>query len=184
VGCTYTIFLQIGRILHADSIVHPMGNKRECHIRRDFRYPCGSRSNADARWSGARLRCTVRLRDVRDVEGGLRSSPSLPQPIENASGALAVAFGAGYAAVPGLQQAGGGAAFFGAFTNWDRFKHFLTTQALLVIGALLYMAVGAAVCVTYVANGGETPGLVRTVAIAVGGYVIAYLGVAYRVWMQ
>lgn len=45
--------------------------------------------------------------------------------------------------------------------------------------AALAVALAAGCGLTYLANVDETPGLVKTVAIAFGGYVIAYVGAAY-----
>jgi hypothetical protein len=56
----------------------------------------------------------------------------------------------------------------------------LNTELILFAGVFVYMAVGAACGLTYLANVGETPGLLRTVAVAFGGYVIAYIGAAYK----
>src|SRR5262245_62980699 len=56
----------------------------------------------------------------------------------------------------------------------------LTQNNLLGAGVLSYMAAGAALGVTYLANQNESPGIVKTIAVAFGGYVIAYIGTAYK----
>jgi hypothetical protein len=102
-------------------------------------------------------------------------APDISGPIQGAAGALAVALAAGYAGALGMPPAAGKDAFawFAQGTrNWPEF--------FLLLGVLLYMAVGAACGLTYLANVDETPALLKTVSIAFGGYVIAYLGTAYK----
>jgi hypothetical protein len=101
--------------------------------------------------------------------------PSISGPVQGAAGALAVALAAGYAGALGMPPASGKDAFawFASGTrNWPEF--------FLLLGVLLYMFVGAACGLTYLANVDETPSILKTVSIAFGGYVIAYLGTAYK----
>lgn len=51
---------------------------------------------------------------------------------------------------------------------------------LLSLGVLLYMLAGAALGLTYLWNVKESPGVVKTISVAFGGYVIAYIGKAYK----
>ena len=51
---------------------------------------------------------------------------------------------------------------------------------VLVAGVFGYFVAGAACCVTYALNEHETPGIVQTIATGFGGYVIAYLALAYK----
>jgi hypothetical protein len=100
--------------------------------------------------------------------------PTISKPIQGAAGALAVALAAGYAGTLGLQPKSGTRAL-----GWFNWKN-LRDSGLLFLGVFTYMAVGAACGLTYLANVDETPGIIKTVAIAFGGYVIAYLGAAYK----
>jgi hypothetical protein len=51
----------------------------------------------------------------------------------------------------------------------------------LSVGIWAYATVGAAVAVTYFLNQEETPGTIRTLAVAFGGYVIALVTMAYGI---
>jgi len=82
---------------------------------------------------------------------------------------------AGYASALGLQPRAGTSAM-----AWLTKKNLGSGEFFVFMGVLVYMAVGAACGLIYLANVDETPGLVKRVAIAFGGYVIAYLGAAYR----
>jgi hypothetical protein len=100
--------------------------------------------------------------------------PDISNPVEGAAAALAVALAAGYAGALGVQPQPGTRAI-AWFSKWPSL-----TDVLLFLGVFLYMFVGAACGLTYLANVEEAPGLLKTVAIAFGGYVIAYIGAAYR----
>ena len=112
------------------------------------------------------------------------TTPSVSDGVAGVAGALATAFGIGYAALLGIS--GDGAAFappegvqgFRKFLAW--LNHVLTLDNLLGAGVFAYMAVGAALGATYLWNQSESPGIVKTIAVAFGGYVIAYLGTVYR----
>jgi hypothetical protein len=108
-------------------------------------------------------------------DASAQQPPSISGPIQGAAAALAVALAAGYAAALGMQPASGSTAF-----AWIREGGLKTSDFWLFLGVLLYMAVGAACGLTYLANVDETPSLLKTVSIAFGGYVIAYLGTAYK----
>jgi hypothetical protein len=98
--------------------------------------------------------------------------PDLPGVQVSAAGALAVAFGAGYAA------------FLGVPAQTVRFTiraiALLTEKTFAVLGVGLYMVAGFIVCFTYGLHENETPAVLRTFAVAFGGYVIAFVGSAMR----
>ena len=100
--------------------------------------------------------------------------PDISKPVEGAAAALVVALAVGYAGALGVQPQPGTRAV-AWFSKWPSL-----TELLLFLGVFLYMLVGAACGLTYLANVEEAPGLIKTVAIAFGGYVIAYIGAAYR----
>jgi hypothetical protein len=109
--------------------------------------------------------------------------PGVSDGIIGLVGALATAFGLGYASVLGVQpptkdppQLQGGAVR--RFFQW--LDAVLTVNNLLGAGILFYMASGTALGVTYLANQNESPGVVKTIAVAFGGYVVAYIGKAYQ----
>lgn len=103
------------------------------------------------------------------------SPPELSDVQTSAAGALAVVLGAGYAVTLGVPTtAGQRGAGLGAIVD------LLRTKLWLSLGVLIYMFAGIAVCATYALNELETPGILKTVAVAFGGYVIAYIGTAYR----
>lgn len=62
-------------------------------------------------------------------------------------------------------------------SSWRRL---FTERTLLVIGVLAYMVAGFAACATYGLNDAETPAVLKTIAVAFGGYVIAFVGSAMR----
>lgn len=102
-------------------------------------------------------------------------TPVIAGPVEGVAGALAVALAAGFAGVLGTHPAPG--------TNglkWFKKENLVSTEFILFIGVFLYMTVGAACGLTYLANNDESPALLRTVSVAFGGYVIAYIGSVYK----
>jgi hypothetical protein len=101
--------------------------------------------------------------------------PEISTPVASAAGALAVALAAGYAGALGMTPTPGVHAM-----QWFNKKNLFSTEALVLIGVFLYMAIGAACGLTYLAKVEEAPGIVKTVAVAFGGYAIAYIGAAYR----
>jgi hypothetical protein len=103
------------------------------------------------------------------------TAPSISGPVQGAAGALAVALAAGYAGELGTAASAGISALSRA--TW---RDLTTGELILFLGVFVYMAVGAACGITYLAHTEETPGLLKTVAVAFGGYVIAYIGAAYK----
>jgi hypothetical protein len=98
--------------------------------------------------------------------------PDLSGVQASAAGALAVAFGAGYAAFLGVP------AETAQFRI--RLKGLFKEKAFAVLGVIVYMLAGFATCITYGLNEDETPAVLRTIAVAFGGYVIAFVGSAMR----
>jgi hypothetical protein len=82
--------------------------------------------------------------------------------------------GAGYALTLGVPGPEAGIA------GWRGVGQLVRARPLLFVGVFVYMFAGFAVCVTYAVHEGETPDVLKTIAVAFGGYVIAYLGTAYR----
>ena len=99
------------------------------------------------------------------------------------TGTLAAAFAVGYATVLGVppaehddrrRDASRPVRFFGWLGGQFSLRN------LLALGVFLYMAAGAALGLTYLTHTVEAPGVVKTVAVAFGGYVVAYIGKAYK----
>lgn len=119
------------------------------------------------------------------------TTPTISDVRTAALGALAVALGAGYAAVLGIpakplktaKDDQGNAVTWAKAKAWAKVKAWfqrISEHALLVTGVILYLVVGAAMCVTYAFNESESPPIVKTIAVGFGGYVIAYIGAAYQ----
>jgi hypothetical protein len=108
--------------------------------------------------------------------------PSIGGARENAAGALAVAFGAAYAWALRVQPANEAVRTLSDRMEKVRvfLKRYFGEKPILSLGALLYLLVGVATTVTYVVNEGEAPGIVRNIGVGFLGYVVAYLGSAYR----
>lgn len=111
--------------------------------------------------------------------------PGVSGAVAGVAGALAAVFGVGYAALLGVTPAQteafaavAGRGTVRTFFAW--LDHVLTLNNLLGAGVFSYMAAGAALGTTYVLNPSESPGIVQTIAVAFGGYVIAYLGLVYK----
>ena len=102
--------------------------------------------------------------------------PHVSDGVVGVAGALAAAFGIGYASLLGVtpQQTRGE----GTTPSW--FDRTFTLNNLLGAGVFAYMIVGAALGITYIGNQSESPGVVKTIAVAFGGYVIAYIGQVYK----
>ena len=111
-------------------------------------------------------------------------TPNVSGVVVGMTGALAGAFGAGFAALLGVPAAtttreveGRGVA-----NVWRWVVSALTANNVIAIGVLTYLCVGAALGLTYLIWEVESPGIVKTIAIAFGGYVIAYVGKAVSEW--
>lgn len=99
------------------------------------------------------------------------------------TGTLAAAFAVGYATVLGVPpkdptQERLDASGSVKLLRWLGAQFSL--RNLLALGVFLYMAAGAALGATYLTHTVEAPGVVKTVAVAFGGYVAAYIGKAYK----
>ena len=120
----------------------------------------------------------------KTIDAKAKTVPDVPSVQAAALGALAVALGAGYASVLGVPVSSSQYSAQSLSTGWDRIKAWLGSafleRSLLGLGALLYLFAGMLISVTYALNEGETPEVLKTVAIGFGGYVIAYLGAAYQ----
>ena len=108
------------------------------------------------------------------------SPPKFSDVQVGAAGALAVAIGGGYATILGVEPAPANSVRMLSRSWWIKVAQFLKEQSLLFVGVVLYMVTGFAVAVTYASHEAETPGILKTFAVAFGGYVIAYLGAAFR----
>jgi hypothetical protein len=113
---------------------------------------------------------------VRTFSAKAGVPPDLPDVQASAAGALAVALGGGYALTLGIPSAD---SIVGQSTVITVKKLFLE-KVWLSLGVLLYLIAGVATCIAYGLNEAETPGVLKTIAVGFGGYVIAYIGVAYR----
>lgn len=115
---------------------------------------------------------------------GTGTAPTIPGVQSAALGGLAVALGAGYASVLGVPVSTAAMASLADKTGWDKMKAWLTSslteRSLLGLGAVLYLAAGVLICITYGLNESETPTILKTVAVGFAGYVVAYLGAAYQ----
>jgi hypothetical protein len=103
--------------------------------------------------------------------------PDLPSVQASAAGALAVALGGGYALTLGIPTTKVAERTEGL---WDTIKSAFNQRTALVLGVFIYFVAGAAIAVTYAVDSGQTPEVMKTIAVGFGGYVIAYLGTAYR----
>jgi hypothetical protein len=100
--------------------------------------------------------------------------PDLPAVQVNALAGLAVLLGGGYGIVLGTQGSGGTGGLLAAL------KKVIGEQALLFAGVIVYMLAGFAICFTYGVREAETPSVLKTIAVAFVGYVVAYVSTAYQ----
>jgi hypothetical protein len=113
-------------------------------------------------------------------------APAVPGAITGATAALATAFGVGYATVIDTQAAHAEKALVsgpehGTFGRLaEAIGNALSIRRLLGAGVILYMLASMLLGVAYVTNSSETPAVVRTIAVAFGGYVISFVGLAYK----
>jgi hypothetical protein len=116
---------------------------------------------------------------VRTFEADPGVVPDLSSVQVSAAGALAVVLGVGYAIALGVQPAG-------ATEDVTRqgiraaIKTVFAERFWLSIGVFAYMLAGFAASFAYALNENETPSILKTIAVGFGGYVIAYIGTAYR----
>jgi hypothetical protein len=111
--------------------------------------------------------------------------PNVGGAVVGATGALAGIFGAAYAALLGIPPAGGTEGLrdlSAAGAVWRWIKSALSMNNVLAAGVILYLLASAALGATYLFREVESPGIVKTIAVAFGGYIVAYVGKAYADW--
>jgi hypothetical protein len=119
-------------------------------------------------------------------EAQAHHAPSVSATVSGATGALAAVFGVGYATVVDAEAAHGkgAAAPFVAQGKLsvlaNAIGNALSIKRLVGAGVLLYMLASMLLGVAYVTNSAESPAVVRTIAVAFGGYVISFIGLAYK----
>jgi len=113
-------------------------------------------------------------------------TPGVSGTVSGVTGALAAAFGVGYATVLGVEAGRGPAAFVAEQAPSKlakalrRINAVFSLKSLLGLGVVLYLISGALLGIAYLIKSGQSPAVVRTIAIAFGGYVISYIGLAYK----
>jgi hypothetical protein len=114
-------------------------------------------------------------------------TPGVSGTVAGATGALAAAFGVGYATVLGVEASDAATRSFATGEAPSKIQRALrringafSLNSLLGLGVLLYMTSGALLGIAYVTKSGQSPAVVRTIAIAFGGYVISFIGMAYK----
>jgi hypothetical protein len=120
---------------------------------------------------------------VRTLHSPHLSVAKVSDAVAATTGTLAAAFAVGYATVLGVPPKDQAQERLDA-TRPVRLLRWLGAQFslrnLLALGVFLYMAAGAALGLTYLTHTVESPGVVKTVSVAFGGYVAAYIGKAYK----
>ncbi len=110
--------------------------------------------------------------------------PHLSDPIVGSLAALAAVFAVGFASVLDVtidaEKVRGLRSFADPRKFFTSVWALLSTEVLLAAGIFLYMLTTASMGVAYIFNSSETPGVVKTIVIAFGGYAIAYIGNQYR----
>jgi hypothetical protein len=110
--------------------------------------------------------------------------PDISDAVAGTTAALAAVFGIAFASVLGVPPAAPPDTPGLTATKPVRFFRWLGSQFnlrnLLALGVAVYLLAGAALGATYLKYNKEAPGVVKTIAIAFGGYVIAYIGKAYK----
>ncbi|HWB21772.1 MAG TPA: hypothetical protein VG652_02670 [Gaiellaceae bacterium] len=120
-----------------------------------------------------------------DAQAG--QAPVVPGAIAGATAALATAFGVGYATVIDKQAEQAGMSTFAASPApsalgrlLEKIGNALSIKRLLGVGVIVYMLASMLLGVAYVTNSAEAPAVVRTISVAFGGYVISFIGLAYK----
>jgi len=120
---------------------------------------------------------------VTTIQSQHLKTPTVSGVVVGMTGALAGAFAAGFAALLGVPAATTTLEVEGrGVANVWRWVVSALTNNVIAIGVLTYLCVGAALGLTYLIWEVESPGIVKTIAIAFGGYVIAYVGKAVSEW--
>lgn len=100
--------------------------------------------------------------------------PDPPAVQADALAGLALLLGGGYGVILGAQGQGGTSGLLASL------KKITGERALLFAGVIIYMFAGFAICMTYALQEAETPSVLKTIAIAFAGYVVAYISTAYQ----
>src|SRR3954464_14149418 len=114
------------------------------------------------------------------ADGG--TAPDLSAVQGSALAGLAVLLGGGFGVVLGAQGKGGAKALApdDDVTVAQAVKKAGGERTLLFAGVILYMFAGLVICATYALNEAETPSILRTIAVAFAGYVVAFISTAYQ----
>lgn len=109
-------------------------------------------------------------------------APDLSTVQGSALAGLAVLLGGGFGVVLGAQGKGGSGALApdDNVTVTQAVKKAVGERTLLFAGVIIYMFAGLVICVTYALNEPETPSVLKTIAIAFAGYVVAFVSTAYQ----
>lgn len=109
-------------------------------------------------------------------------APDLSAVQGSALAGLAVLLGGGFGVVLGAQGKGGTKALAPDPNQSvaQAVKKAVGERTLLFAGVIIYMFAGFAICVTYALNEAETPSILRTIAVAFAGYVVAFVSTAYQ----
>jgi hypothetical protein len=123
---------------------------------------------------------TIFVFETWTASGG--DAPDLSTVQGSALAGLAVLLGGGFGVVLGAQGQGGAKALApdDKVTVAQAVKKAVGERTLLFAGVIIYMFVGFAICVTYALNEGETPSILKTIAVAFAGYVVAFVSTAYQ----
>ena len=108
--------------------------------------------------------------------------PDFPAVQGSALAGLAVLLGGGFAVVLGSQGSGGAKSLptDNSETVAQAVRKAVGERTLLFVGVIIYMAAGSAICVTYALHESQTPSILKTIAIAFAGYVVAFVSTAYQ----
>ena len=109
-------------------------------------------------------------------------APDLSAVQGSALAGLAVLLGGGFGVVLGDQGKGGTKALAPRDDQSvaEAVKKAFGERTLLFAGVIIYMFAGFVICVTYALNEAETPSILKTIAIAFAGYVVAFVSTAYQ----
>ena len=118
---------------------------------------------------------------VATIQSEHLKQPTINGAVVGATGALAGIFGTAFAALLGVDV--GPKNLQGQPDNlWTKFRSMFTLPNFLALGVIIYMVAGALLGGTYLRWEVESPGVVKAIAVAFGGYAIAYVGKAYSDW--
>lgn len=109
-------------------------------------------------------------------------TPDLSAVQGSALAGLAVLLGGGFGVVLGAQGKGGAKALAPAPNESvaQAVKKAVGERTVLFAGVIIYMFAGFLICVTYALNEAQTPSILKTIAIAFAGYVVAFVSTAYQ----